>query len=262
MPCRIDLPPPPPPPSHLRKIPALALAAIVAVAALALFATDTVHADDDYYSWDSTNQEWTFGFSQDAQTTYSFSKWAPDMWTVLPNASFGTLPYNYTITPALPSGLTLRGHPDAGGVTLVRSKGYDISASAAADYILRACDSSSPSQCADLTINIAITDSLGWVYGWGSDTLTMADKTFQPGTIETKQTSLPMAAVGSGSVTYTISPALDNGITMKTWTKHSSQAGPVATLTSSTATVAAAKKTYTLTATSGAASITTPITLP
>ena len=140
---------------------------------------------------------------------------------VLPAASGATPPYTYTLTPALPTGLTFTASTRTISGTASVTK-------AQTEYTYTATDASgaTSSQTFDLTVNTAISLA------------TISDQTF---TKDHKITDLvlPEASSGTSPYTYTLTPALPTGLTFTASTRT----------ISGTASVTKAQTEYTYTAT-------------
>ena len=155
-----------------------------------------------------------------ADQTYTQNQQITDL--VLPAASGGTSPYTYTLTPALPTGLTFTASTRtvSGTPSVVKSE---------TEYTFQVTDSDGTivSQTFDLTVNAAL--SLG----------TVANQTYTQ-SHQITDLVLPAAAEGTGSITYSISPSLPSGLSFAASTRTLS-----GTPTSSQTTA----QTYTYTAT-------------
>ena len=122
----------------------------------------------------------------------------------LPEATGGTGPITYTLTPAIP-GLTL--NPNTGILT-----GTPTTAATTVEYTYEADDSDGNSADSDkdtLMFSITVNADIAPTFG----TATIADQSFMVG--ETVDLTLPGVTGGTGniSITYALTPALPDGLT-------------------------------------------------
>ena len=143
----------------------------------------------------------------------------------LPQASGGNGVLSYTLTPALPAGLTF----DAATRTL---GGTPREASESRTYTYTVTDADGDR--ASLTFTIAVTANLTPDFGG----VTINNRTYQQNAV-IEPAVLPAASGGDGTLTYALSPALPSGLSFDAATR---------TL-SGTPTAAAVPSTYTYTAT-------------
>ena len=126
--------------------------------------------------------------------------------TLPPTATSGNGPTVYTVTPALPDGLTFT--PAARTIT-----GTPTTETASAEYTYTARDSDSntlPADEASLTFQIVV--GAGDVAPTFGDAPSFTAPTFTQG-VEIPPTTLPQATGGNGALTYTLTPAIP-GLTL------------------------------------------------
>ncbi len=147
----------------------------------------------------------------------------------LPAASSGNGDLSYTISPALPRGLSF--DPDTRTIS-----GTPTVAKVTTTYTLTAADSDGNTASTDqatLTFDITVAADLVPSFGAG----TVADQDWIQNS-EIDDLALPAASSGNGALSYTITPALPTGLTFD----------PDQRTITGTPTVALASTTYTLTA--------------
>jgi hypothetical protein len=165
-----------------------------------------------------------FSVSQTVATTVVITGSAASFTPV--SAAGGTSPYTYSISPALPTGLSM--NTSSGLIS-----GTPTTVTAAATYTVTVTDSTSPQNSGTATFSLRTVQqlSIGTMVTGRSFTKGSAISAFYPNT--------NTAAGGVIPYTYSISPALPAGLTMSTSTG----------LISGTPTVHSALTTYTLTIT-------------
>ena len=125
--------------------------------------------------------------------------------TLPPTATSGNGPTIYTVTPALPDGLTFT--PAARTIT-----GMPTTETASAEYTYTARDSDSntlPADEASLTFQIVVGEGGSAVPTFGG--ATVSDPTYVVNQMITPLT-LPAATGGDGAITYALTPALPTGL--------------------------------------------------
>ncbi len=172
--------------------------------------TPSGHQSATTYTWkatdadgDATQLTFTITIAQDLSP--SFSTTIPNQtWTqnqqitafTLPTATGGDTPLTYTISPALPAGISKNVSHEVSGTPT----GHQT----AATYTWKATDADGDK--AELTFTITIAEDLS-----PSFSTTISNKTWTQNKQITAFT-LPTATGGDGSLTYTLSPALPAGV--------------------------------------------------
>ena len=174
--------------------------------------TPTTHQTATTYTWKATDTDGdaaqlTFTITITEDLSPEFSTTIPNKtWTqnqaitalTLPTATGGDGQLTYTLTPALPTGITKNASHEISGTPTNHQT--------AATYTWKATDADGDT--AQLTFTITIAEDLTPSFG----AQTIANQTWtqnQPITAFT----LPTATGGDGSLTYTLSPALPTGTT-------------------------------------------------
>ena len=206
--------------------------------------TPTGTLSETEYSWDAadSNQDrvelrFTITIEADVQPNFTDISVADQSFTqntaitdlVLPEANSGNAPITYALTPALPAGLTLTGRTVSGTPTVALVE---------TEYTWTATDANDDT--AELTFDITVAEDTTPVF---PDILDDFEITYVVG-FSTSGFILDAATSGNEPITYSISPALPDGISL---TDSGIPEFPI--LIGGTATTAQARAEYTLTAT-------------
>ena len=151
-------------------------------------------------------------------------------------ASYGSSPYSYSVSPSLPSGLSMAS--STGAIT-----GTPTATSSATTYTVTVTDAASAT--ATNTFSLTVASVL-------STTLAIAAETLTAGAVAPSLTPVT-ASGGTSPITYAISPSLPSGLSMSTstgaitGTPASSAVVTNYTVTATDATAATSAKTFALT---------------
>ena len=191
--------------------------------------------------------ELTFKIAVEADTSPTFGTASVDDRTfidgvpitvplALPAATGGNAPLSYTLTPALPAGLTFT---SPSGTTDGSISGTPSATMTETEYTLTATDADNDAVPAPLTFKITVEADTSPTFG----TASVDDRTFIDGVPITVPLALPAATGGNAPLSYTLTPALPAGLTFTSpsgTTDGSISGTPSATMTETE---------YTLTAT-------------
>ncbi len=173
--------------------------------------TPTGHQTATTYTWKATDTDgdaaeltFTITIAEDLSPSFGAATIANQSWTqnqaitafTLPTATGGDSPLTYTISPALPAGVTKNASH--------RISGTPTGHQAATTYTWKATDADG--DAVELTFTITIAEDLS-----PSFSTTISDKTWTQRQAITAFT-LPTATGGDGSLTYALSPTLPAGV--------------------------------------------------
>ena len=200
----------------------------------AVSGTPTGHQTETTYTWKATDRDgdatqltFTITVAEDLSPSFGATTISNQTWTqnqaipafTLPTATGGDTPLTYSISPALPAGLSKNASH--------RITGTPTGHQTAATYTWKVTDTDGDT--AQLTFTIAIAEDLAPTFG----ATTIANQTWTQNQAITALT-LPTATGGDGTLTYAITPALPAGTATTTSAAFTVSGTPTAHQTATT----------------------------